>query len=151
MTITRVQLETELVARRRAMMEAAGLAVTFAGSNNDLVSPMSYAIRQSGGTLASLSNVTDADLATVDQEDYDKLMDLAEYRLLRNIKGRWAKVDISSGPFSQSWSQLADQLDADIAAMKEQLEEEYGFGGSSSIEVGVIDFNFQQTNPDEGL
>lgn len=149
MTITRVQLENELESRRKAMLETVGIQKTPTGYT-ELNSPIAYAIRQCGGTVSNLSSVADSDLATVDPADYDKLMDMAEYRLLMNIKGRWAKVDITSGPFSQSLSQLADQIDNDIAAMKTQLEEQYGFGGGS-IQVGVIDFNFQQTNPDESL
>ena len=149
MAITRTQLESELVSRRKAMMEAVGMLSTETGYP-DLNSPIAYAIRQCGGTVSDLSSVSNSDLATVDSADYDKLMDIAELRLLRNIKGRWAKVDISSGPFSQSFNQLASQLDTDIAAMKAQLEEEHGFGGSS-LEVGVIDLNFQQTDPDESL
>jgi len=151
MAITRLQLENELVSRRKAMLEAVGILSTPAGYP-DLNSPIAYAIRQSGGTVSNLSSVVDADLATVDAEDYDKLMDVAEYRLLMNIKGRWAKVDISSGPYRQSLGQFADQLDKDIAAMKTQLQEEHGFGGASySIEAGVIDLNFAQSDPDESL
>ena len=149
MTITRVQLDSELVARRKAMLEAVGIGPT-PTENPDLNSPIAYAIRQCGGTVASIASVVDSDLATVDPADYDKLMDLAEYRLLMNIKGRWARVDISSGPFRQSLNQLADQLDKDIAAMKANIAETYGVTGSS-IQVGVIDLDFMQSDPDAAL
>lgn len=145
MTITRAQLEAELTSRREAMLTAVGIV------SADLNSPIGYAVRQCGGTIANLSAVADADLATVDPADYDKLMDLAEYRLLLNIKGHWARVDITSGPFSQSFNQFAEQVNDDIAAMKTQLETQYSFGGVSSIEVGVIDFDFQQTDPETDL
>ena len=97
--------------------------------------------------MASLSAVTSGDVQTVDEADIDKLLDLAEYRLLMNIKGRWAKVDISSGPFSQSLSQFSKDLDADIFEKKASLQSSYGFGGGS-LQVGVIDLAFAETDPD---
>lgn len=147
MTLTRAQVEQELIARRLAMLKAGDMDVSAQGANADLNSPIGYAIRQCGGTVASLSSVTSADVQSVDVTDVDKLLDLAEYRLLMNIKGRWAKVDITSGPFSQSLSQLADQLDKDLAALKETLGNVYGFG-SGSLQVGVIDLAFSETDPD---
>jgi hypothetical protein len=147
MSVTRAQVEAELISRRQAMLKAAEMDVTFQGANPDLNGPIGYAVRQCGGTVASLSAVVSSDIQTVDEADIDKLLDLAEYRLLMNIKGRWAKVDLSSGPFSQSLNQFADQLDTDLAAMKENLEYVHGFG-SGSLQVGVIDLSFMETDPD---
>jgi len=149
MAITRIQLDKELVSRRKAMLEAVGIPEN-PSVYPEFNSPISYAIRQCGGTVTDFTNVVDGDLATVDPADYDKLMDLAEYRLLMNIKGRWAKVDIRSGPFSQNLSQLADQLDKDIAAMKTSVAETYGLTGAT-IQVGVIDLDFMETDPDASL
>jgi len=149
MAITRLQLEKELVSRRKAMLEAVGIPES-PSVYPELNSPVAYAIRQCGGTVANISNVVDGDMATVDPADYDKLMDLAEYRLLMNIKGRWAKVDIRSGPFAQSLSQLADQLDKDIAMMKANVAETYGVTGAT-LQAGVIDLSFMQTDPDASL
>lgn len=149
MAITREQLENELESRRNAMLAAVGIAKTPTGFA-EMNSPIGYAIRQCGGTVANFSSVADSDLATVDPADYDKLMDLAEYRLLINIKGNWGRVDFTSGPFSQSLSQFAEQLDKDIELIKEQLENVHGIGGSS-LQVGVIDFNFMQSDPDASL
>ena len=147
MTITRAQVEAELISRRLAMLQAVNMDTTSQGANPDLNSPIAYAVRQCGGTVASLSAVTSGDVQSVDEAEIDKLLDLAEYRLLMNIKGRWAKVDASSGPFSQSLSQFADQLDKDLEAMKANLENVYGFGGGS-LQVGVIDLSFMETDPD---
>lgn len=146
MAITRVQLEAELFSRRRAMLEAVGIGAT-PTANPDLNSPIAYAIRQCGGTVSNFAAVADGDVASVDMADIDKLLDLAEYRLLMNIKGLWAKVDISSGPFSQSLSQFAAQLDKDIETLKANLAETYGIGGST-LQTGVIDLSFMETDPD---
>lgn len=147
MSITRAQVEAELISRRLAMLKAVDMDTTSQGANPDLNSPIAYAVRQCGGTVASLSAVTSGDVQTVDEADIDKLLDLAEYRLLMNIKGRWAKVDISSGPFSQSLSQFSKDLDADIFEKKASLQSSYGFGGGS-LQVGVIDLSFAETDPD---
>ena len=147
MTLTRAQVEQELVTRRQSMLKAVGMDDTSNGSNADLNSPIGYAVRQCGGTVASLGSVSSADVQTVDTSDLDRLLDIAEYRLLMNIKGRWAKVDTSSGPFSQSLSQLADQLDKDLASLKTNLGDQYGFGGGS-LQVGVLDLSFMETDPD---
>jgi len=146
MAITRIQLENELESRRKAMLEAVGIEKTPTGFP-DMNSPIAYAIRQCGGTVSNISSVADSDLATVDTEDIDRLIDFAEYRLLINIKGRWAKVDTRSGPFSQSLSQFADQLDKDIAAMKANIAEQYGAIGAT-LQAGVIDLAFMETDPD---
>lgn len=147
MSITRAQVEAELISRRLAMLKAVDMDTTSQGANPDLNSPIAYAVRQCGGTVASLSAVTSGDVQSVDEADIDKLLDLAEYRLLMNIKGRWAKVDISSGPFSQSLSQFSKDLDADIFEKKASLQSSYGFGGGS-LQVGVIDLAFAETDPD---
>lgn len=147
MSITRAQVEAELISRRLAMLKAVDMDTTSQGANPDLNSPIAYAVRQCGGTVASLSAVTSGDVQSVDEADIDKLLDLAEYRLLMNIKGRWAKVDISSGPFSQSLSQFSKDLDADIFEKKASLQSSYGFGGGS-LQVGVIDLDFAETDPD---
>lgn len=147
MSITRAQVEAELISRRLAMLKAVDMDTTSQGANPDLNSPIAYAVRQCRGTVASLSAVTSGDVQTVDEADIDKLLDLAEYRLLMNIKGSWAKVDISSGPFSQSLSQFSKDLDTDIFEKKASLQSSYGFGGGS-LQVGVIDLAFAETDPD---
>jgi hypothetical protein len=149
MPITRLQIEKELVSRRKAQLEAVGIPKN-PSVYHELNSPIAWAVRQCGGTVADITDVVDSDVQTVDTADLDKFLDLAEYRMLLNIKGRWGKVDISSGPFSQSLNQFADQLDKDIDRMQEDLAETYGFGGST-LQVGVIDLNFAQTDPDAEL
>ena len=145
MTITRAQLETELVSRTKGYLEAVSMAVTFAGANADLNSPLGYAIRQCGGTVSNPSSVADGDVATLASPDFDKLADLAEERLLMNIKRRWGKVDFSIGPRSESLSQLAGQLDKDIEAVHARNADQYGISGGT-ITAGVLDLAFMQTD-----
>ena len=147
MSLTRAQFESELVSRRSGMMQIVSMAVTTTGANASLNGPIGFAVRQAGGSVANVTSVADSDIATVSDDSIDQMFDMAEYRLLLNIKGMWGKVDISSGPFSQSLSQFADQLDNDIKAMKEAITAQYGYGGYS-FEAGVIDLGSMQTDPD---
>lgn len=147
MTVTRAQVEQELTSRRLAMLKAVGMDTAFQGENSDLNGPIGYAVRQCGGTVANVSAVTDNDVQSVDETEIDKLFDIAEFRLLMNIKGKWGKVDISSGPFRQSLSQFSADIDKDLATLKKNLEDIHGFGGAS-FEAGVLDLAFMETDPD---
>ena len=147
MSITRANLETELVSRVQGYLENVEMAVTFEGANTDLNGPIGYAIRQSGGTVASPSLVADSDLSSFEASDFDKLADIAEYRLLLNIKRKWGKVDVKAGQLSESLSQFAEQLDVDISALKDDLNTSYGYG-VASLSAGVVDLDFAEHDPD---
>jgi hypothetical protein len=142
MTITRADVEAELVSRQKSRMEAVNMSLLFSGSNLDLNSSIGYAVRQCGGTVASLSSVSNSDLATV-TDDLDKLIDIAEYRLLLSIKGRWGRHDITAGQLTEKLSQFADDLDSDIDRKRSELAELYGFG-SGLLEAGTISLNFAE-------
>lgn len=116
MAITRANCEVILVRRLKVLMEAAELAVTFAGLNADLDDPLAWAVRRVGGSTADISTATDAELAAVDVDDHDDLIDLAEYRVLRNVLGNLDLVDISAGPRAEKLSQLANQVRAMLEA-----------------------------------
>lgn len=142
MTITRADVEAELVSRQKSRMEAVNMSLSFSGSNLDLNSAIGYAVRHCGGTVASVSSVSNSDLATV-TDDLDKLLDIAEYRLLLSIKGRWGRHDITAGQLSEKLSQFATDLDKDIDRKRSELSDVYGFGGGL-LEAGSISLNFAE-------
>ncbi len=148
MSITREQLERELVSRAHGYLENVGMSVTIDGANTDLNGPIGYAIRQSGGTVADPSVVADGDISSFEVSDFDKLADIAEYRLLLNIKRKWGKVDIKMGPLSESLSQFSEQLDRDITALKDDLNTSYGYG-VASLSAGVIDLDFAEHDTED--
>jgi hypothetical protein len=147
MSLTRANFEEELVSRQQSRLEAVDMAVTHDGSNTDLNSPIGYAIRQCGGSVATFGTVANGDLSSFAEEDYDKLIDVAEYRLLLNIKGRWGKVDMKAGQLSESLSQFAKDLDEDIKQKFTLIQMLHGFG-VGTISVGYVDYDFQETNDD---
>ncbi len=110
MALTRANCEAILVARLSALLAAADLAVTVAGSNADLNDPLAWAVRRLGGSTADATTATIAELAAIDVTDQDDLFALAEYRALQNILGNLTFVDISAGPRSEKLSQLATQV-----------------------------------------
>lgn len=145
MAPTRAEVETVLVARRGPLMTIAGMLTTSGGTNADLNDPIAYGIRQSSGTVASVV-VADADIATV--SDVDSLLDIAELRLLRTIKGRYDRVDIRSGPFSQEFSQLITSLKDDIKDLEQLVADLYGVGGVN-VDTGNITMDFASHGDEE--
>lgn len=144
MSLTRAEIESELVSRQKARMDVVGMSLSFNGANLDLNSAIGFAVRQCGGTVASLSAVANSDLNGFGPAEHDKLLDIAEYRLLLNIKGRWGRVDIRAGQLEESLSQFAKDLDKDIENKLKELKDSYGFGGSA-LSAGTLDYDFAQT------
>ncbi len=134
---TRANIEQELVGRASAWLAAAGMAVTYAGANASLNSPIGWAIRQSDGTVAAPALVTDADVATVASADLDQLLDLAELRTLENVLANYALVDAKAGPVEAKASQLADRLERRIAQLRSWIAQAYGIGIVGAFSVAL--------------
>lgn len=132
-------------------MEAVGFDITTVdGTNANLNDPIGFGIRRSGGSVLNVALVGDADVLTVDTDDLDQLLDLSELRLLRNIKGSWAKTDISAGQLTEKLGDFAKQVEEDIKAMSEHLLSSYGIGGAT-LSSGSIRLDFQTTHDDQVL
>lgn len=126
MSLTRTQCEVELLSRCGKLLTAASLdGVTANGSNPDLNSPLGFALRQCGGSVADPSQVADSDLSSFAASSYDKLFDLAEYRTLENISGNLDLVDIQEGPHKENLSQLAAQVEKRLARLEKTLQAKY--------------------------
>ena len=123
MALTRADAEEVLVSRLSGLLAAAGMAVTYDGSNADLADPLAWALRRMGTDPASPVTVTDGDLSGLGAADYDDYLDLAEYRTLQTIQGHLAVVDITAGPRTEKLSQLAAQVKAMIEAKAASLAE----------------------------
>lgn len=144
MALTRASVEAILVHRCRRMLTAAGLdGTTVDGSNADLNDGIGWAIRQLGGTVASIGAVSDSDLAAIAESDTDALLDLAELRALENALGNLDLVDIKEGPEQQALGQIGVRLERAIARKRAQIERDHGIG-LGTITAGVIDLAFQQ-------
>lgn len=132
---TRADIEQEIVSRAEAWLTAASMAVTFAGANADLNSPIAWAVRAAGGAVSAPSLVTSTDVQTVTSANYDKLLDLAEYRTLISIYQNYKKVDGKAGPVEGKADQLAQRMQKAIADKRAQLFADYGIGGAAAFSV----------------
>lgn len=129
-------------------MTAAGMdGTTVTGANADLNDPISWALAQMDTPPADITLVTDADLAGVSGEDVYELIDLAELRTLESVSGNLALVDVAVGPRRESLSQLANQVETQIARLQKKIQSMYGITGAS-ISSGVISLGFQETYDD---
>jgi hypothetical protein len=144
MALTRANVESILVKRCGKLLTAADLdGSTVDGTNADLNDPIGWAVRQCGGSVSSITAVADADLATVDADDYDQVLDLAELRTLETVQGNLDDVDITLGPRQESLSQLAKQVEQRLARLQKRVEQEYGYG-ASALGTGVITYEFAE-------
>ena len=145
MALTRVKVETLLVKRCNKIMAFVGMAVTIVGTNADLDDPMGVAIRECGGTVADFIAVTDADILTVASDDYDKLLDIAEYRLISSMISNFDKYGLKVGPRSGYQSQVREGLETRLKMLAGELEAKYGWNAPSpemgSIMLDIADHN----------
>lgn len=149
MSITRAKAETILIERVGVLMTAAGFdGNTHDGSNQNLNDPLLYALWKTGNTsVGNIIGVTTDDLGALASADYAKFFDLAELRLLMNVRGNLSDVDITVGPRSERLSQRVRLLDDMIRRKRQSIEQEYGIG-ASELQIGQINLNFQSKNDD---
>jgi len=136
-TYTRAQVETVLVSRTGKWLTLVGKATTIVGTNADLNDAIGTAVRLLEGTVANPSLVADADIQTVDSDSYDALLDISELRVLYSIRGNLTVVDVVSGPFEETFSDIGDYIDDQIKALEDRIENLYGLGGPEML-AGVI-------------
>jgi hypothetical protein len=125
------------------MMDAAGMAVTYAGSNADLNDPLGWAVFQLEGSVTDITAVADADLETVASDDERYITDVAELRLLDNILTNLELVDISVGPRSEHYDQLAQRIKGRRDKLRADLESEIGLG-AAKLTTGVMRADFAE-------
>lgn len=147
MTITLTQVETLLLKRAHGRMTDAGMNGTLVPNNPDLVDPIVFALLCIDIVPANPTALTDTDVSGVADTDLSKLLDLAEMRLLENIVGNLALVDITVGPRKEALNQLVDQAEKAIARLSSRIASMYGFG-VGSLDSGVISLDFMTKGDD---
>ncbi|HQP27413.1 MAG TPA: hypothetical protein PLL58_06245 [Candidatus Syntrophosphaera sp.] len=151
MTITRTQVEKILLKRAARRMAFVEMDIAKSdGTNADLNDPIAYAVRLCGLSVADISDVKDSDLAPLPDSDIDKLLDLAELRLLQNIFGNLDSVDERTGPVQNAYSQFGTQLETALKRLEEKCQRNYGVG-QGTISVGYITLDFQQKEADDDV
>lgn len=133
---TRSDIELELISRTGRWLTAAGLdGATTDGANENLNSPIGYAVRASGGTVASIALVTSTDVQTVAAADLDQMLDVAEYRTLLSAFQNYTKVDVEGLAGKAKLDQLRAGLLQAIALKRSQLAADYSIGSYSAFSI----------------
>ena len=137
---TKTVIVTVLANRCGPLMTKAGMTITTLG--DDFNDPVAWAIRKCGYATADVSSPSEAEIAAVPADDMDKLLDLAELRLLENIATNLDDVDVTVGPRSEKLDQLAQRVTAKIARLQARIEATYGLG--TGVEAGVLTYEFAE-------
>ena len=142
MATTRADAEAILIDRIGILFVEVGLdGVSVDGDNNDLNDPIGYALRQLGHSVAVITLVADADMASLDDADIDHFLDVAEYRALLNAWTAHKAVDLKVDVYSESFSQLANRLLDMIKTKRAWIEAEHGL---SQLTAGVLTLDFME-------
>ena len=144
MAMTRADTEFLLVASFSPLLTAAGMAITVAGANADLNSPMGRAVNDMGYTVLSPVLIANADIANIVDADRYEFITIASLHTLEAILGHLDDTDITVGPRTEKLSQLTAQVENKIERLRKELEDEYGYG-LAMPEYGVITLNFAET------
>lgn len=145
---TRAEVEAELLSRAGALMLTADLdGHEKDGSNEDLAGPIAFSLRQLGITPAKFRDVTTADISAVSEADVDQLLDVAEWRLWKNIQGHLDDADLTIGDRSERYSQLQPVVQARITESERLIKRLYQIG-EGKLSAGVLRVAFQETHPE---
>lgn len=106
---------------------------------------IAWAVRQSGGTTADPSQVTEAEVGAI--ANVDMLIDYAEICLIKTIIGNLPLHDIKTGPVDEKLSQLVKHLFMLKENKEAQMKADYGYG-SGVMTPHIINLNFQELNSD---
>lgn len=143
MTVTRANVESILVRRVGTWLTAAGLdGTTVNGTNADLNDPIAQALLQAGYTVATITSVADADLASVPNADIPMICDLAELRALETAAQAFSTQEVSGYGYSVK---TGSSIDAAIARANARIAQQYGLGAGGMISGGTLTLDFQET------
>jgi len=147
MAVTRTQVETLLIRRAGKRMAFVEFSKEISGSNPDLSDPISFALLAMSITPADITTPTDADLATVTNEQIGELLDRAELRLLQNILGNMDAVSLSVDGRSESYGQITVSLEQAITRLQAKVDADYA-GAGNTLTGGLIIQNFTSKGDD---
>lgn len=99
------------------------------GDNEHLADPMLWALRMLGYTPASIVMVSESEITAITADHINAFLDLAELRLLENIRGNLTRVSTSLTRelgVVESWGQLLTQIQTLIRDRTDKVENMHG-------------------------
>lgn len=151
MALTRATVEAVLINRCGKTLTSVNLdGTTIDGTNAALTDPIGEGLRSLGLVVANLGAVVSGDLSGItDADDFAQLLDVAELRALETALANWTEADQVSGQDnSQALGRLRESLERTVARKAKQAQDRYGYGLSSGLETGVLNFGFQSQEPE---
>lgn len=127
--MTRLDVQLLLLRRCGEFMTQAKMSVESNGDNEHMADPILWALRMLGYTPASIVIVSDAEVEAIAQEHTLAFLDLAELRLLENVRGNLTRVSTSLTRdlgVVESWGQLLTQITAIIKDRTEKIDNMHG-------------------------
>lgn len=108
--------------RLQPLLVAAGFTY---GADVDLEDAVSYALQELGHSVADVTAPTDSELTAVTNNNH--FLDLVELRSVQTAHNRLLlKVDLSLGPRSQQYSDIATALEKAIDRKQKMIDSRYG-------------------------
>ena len=146
MALTREQAEFVLVVRTKSLLAEAELSDS-AGANPDLNDPLAWALMRLDIEPGNITAVADSDLASLAGDQVNAFLDLAELRLLQTVYQRLTRVDITVGPRSERYDQLAQRIQKAIEGRRKDIAVDHGIG-LGTLDAGVISLDFMAKDTD---
>jgi hypothetical protein len=151
MPITVATIEAYLVGRNGGQLGACwsevGLdASTIDGTNPDLLGPLAKAARDCSLSMVDFSILQDVDLDSIHSTQYEKLLDMAEYRCLEKVLNNCVKVDEAVSGYSKSFNQFRMGIKERLAEKLAYVKATYGLG-VAKLTTGTIRLNFAERSP----
>ena len=142
MDLTFEEVRTLIGYQYDPLFTASGITILEVGS---VFMAVNQAIRAVDGTVTHATTVTDADLTAIDATLEGEFLDFVLYFVLEKILGHLDDVDVTAGPRSEKFSQLALQVERKIERLRKELERNYGYGlAYAGLEAGVITNKFAE-------
>ena len=114
MALTQSRIE-QVIESRLGGFVAQVREITGDPSRPSILESASWAMRKLGYTVASVTDVTDAEAGEVRDADIDVFLDLTELKTLKSLPGNLPAVDVTVGPQAIKMSGLLKALEDMIA------------------------------------
>ena len=127
--MNRQEVQILLIRRCGEFMLQAKMDTATDGENEHTADPALWALRMLGYSPASIVSISEAEVAAVAADHVSAFLDLAELRLLENIRGNLTRVSTSltrEMGVVESWGQLLTQITALVKDRTEKIENMHG-------------------------
>jgi hypothetical protein len=148
--LTKAAADAELVDRAGAYLALARWSTATDGTNPATVGPLRFGLAVMGRAPTAAGAIVDADLSGVASSDFDRVYDLAELRLKRNLLSKLNTMlrNETIGDKSQELGGTIDQLQREVTDLEARVKMLYGHG-LGKISAGNIDLGFATTDPNQ--